>query len=205
MANAPPERDLVQSASHTAKGCSDDVLVIILVEAEEEGGQLYTWEGFCPLAAPLTTIASAWAHKHSVPVHAVAFEEESGEEVDQSKTPSDYGWTEDQQVRLKCYPASDEFAEAEGDDASSELQQPPAVQTKGADAVASQPRVTKPAAKKATVGSPTAVEAKGIKREATKDATPEIEIKKKNSRGFTASFQRRSDPCCKVIWRQARQ
>jgi hypothetical protein len=179
MANASPKRDVVQASSHTAEGCSNDMQVAIVVEAEEEGGECYRWEGRCPLAAPLATIAHAWALKHSVPVRAVAFEEESGTEVDQSRTPADYGWTKDKRVRLKCYPASDDFAGSEGHDASSEPQQPPAVQAKNTDAVASQPRVTKPAAKNATVGFSTAVEAKGIKRASTKDATPEIEIQRK--------------------------
>lgn len=170
---------MAAATSPAAKGGIDAVLVH--VEAETEGGERHCWEGSCPLAAPLAQIASAWAHKHSVPVHAVAFEEENGEEVDQTKTPSDYGWAEAQQVRLKCFPASDEFAEAEGDDASSEIQQPLAVQTKDADAAASQQRVFKATGKKAAAGSSPAPEAKVAKREATKDVTPEAEAKKRKA------------------------
>eukprot|EP00930_Biecheleria_cincta_P091500 TRINITY_DN81086_c0_g1_i1.p1 TRINITY_DN81086_c0_g1~~TRINITY_DN81086_c0_g1_i1.p1 ORF type:complete len:282 (-),score=64.51 TRINITY_DN81086_c0_g1_i1:115-918(-) len=177
MTNATPERALAAATSPAAKG-GDTAAVLVHVEAETAEGHCFTWEGSCPLAAPLQQIASAWAHKHSVPVDAVGFEAESGELVDQTKTPSDYGWMEGQQVRLKCFPASDEFAEAEGDEANVEIEEPPAVQTKDAVSAASRQQVCRTSGKQAAAGSSPAIEAKGAKREATKDVTPEAKAKK---------------------------
>ena len=179
MASATPASALADAASHIAKGCSDAVLVII--ETETGNGGFEKWEGSCPLAAPLTQTASAWARVHSVPVQAVVLEGASGGVLDQSKTPSDYGWAEGQEVRLKCFPASAEFADPEGDDASSVIPQPPSVQKKDADAPARQQRNRRPAAQKATAGSSPAVEAKGTKRGATNGVTPEAQVKNRKA------------------------
>eukprot|EP00933_Yihiella_yeosuensis_P069681 TRINITY_DN7649_c0_g1_i1.p1 TRINITY_DN7649_c0_g1~~TRINITY_DN7649_c0_g1_i1.p1 ORF type:complete len:269 (+),score=59.41 TRINITY_DN7649_c0_g1_i1:116-922(+) len=80
------------------------------VVADSEGDQKHRWEGDCLASAPLKKLADDWAEAHNVPSHSVGLEDQSGRELDLSKTPSDYGWVGAiQAITLNCFPLHEEF------------------------------------------------------------------------------------------------
>lgn len=78
------------------------------VEAEDEVGKVFRWDGGASLDAPLWGLARRWASAHRVSEEAVGFEaaKDSACEVDLACSPAQLGWSDRNRVCLFAFPRS---------------------------------------------------------------------------------------------------
>lgn len=78
--------------------------VNIVVQAEDEDGEVFVWNARYPSSEPLRKLAQMWADAHSIPHDAVGFDDAKDQQFDLDKTATELGWELQSEVRIFAWP-----------------------------------------------------------------------------------------------------